>query len=618
MSATALERRRRVLIDRRLLTRAAVTRRYLVIAVVVGLVSTLCVVAQAVLLGSVVSDVVLHGSGLAAVAARLAGLAAAFAARAACVWAGESAAQRTGAIVTSALRRQLLRHALALGPSWLSRERAGELSLAATRGTAALDVYFGRYLPQALLAGLAPAALLAWVGWEDWASLLILLALTALVPVAMTYFGRQSSARTARQWRRLSSLSARFLELVRGLPTLRAFGQEPRGRREVAEATEGLRKATMSSLRVAFLSALALEFVAGIGTGLVAMVLGLRLLDGKVTLYTALAVLLVSPEVFLPLRRAGAEFHASTEGQAAAERILSVLDQPVMGASADANHAVSGRTGGTPPVADRRGVGVGHNGESDGSALPFDLSAKGLHVSHATVRFPGRATAAIEDFDLALARGEHVALVGPSGAGKSTVISLLLGFVRPEAGAVFAGGVDLARADLAAWRRHISWVPQQPHLLHGTLGDNLRLADPSASDEQLRAVTELVGLGAMVAELPDRFETSVGEGGLQLSAGERQRLAIARAVLRDAPVVLLDEPVAHLDRFSEEELATALARWLEARTVLVAAHRPELVARIDRVVELGTAPSEPVAERALRSSGGRTAEDGDPQPETWQ
>ena len=207
--------------------------------------------------------------------------------------------------MTSVLRRQMLRHALDLGPGWLAGERAGELSLAATRGTAALDAYFGRYLPQAVLAGLAPVGILAWVAWEDWVSMLVLLGLVALVPVAMVFFGRESAARTRQQWRRLSSLSARFLDLVRGLPTLRAFGREHHGRRQVAEATEGLRETTMGTLRVAFLSALALEFLAGIGVGLVAMVLGLRLRGGHVSLYPALAVLLVSPEVFLPLRRAG-------------------------------------------------------------------------------------------------------------------------------------------------------------------------------------------------------------------------------------------------------------------------------------------------------------------------
>lgn len=564
MSAIAVDRRRAVLLDRRLLTRAAVTRRYLAVAVAVGLVSTVSVVVQAVLLASVVSAVMLHGAGLAAVTPRLAGLGTAFAARGLCLWAADSAAQRTGAVVTAVLRRQLLRHALELGPSWLSGERAGELSLAATRGTAALDTYFGRYLPQAVVAAIAPAALLVWVAWEDWTSALILLGLVALVPVAMTFFGREATVRTGRQWRRLSSLSARFLELVRGLPTLRALGQETRGRRELAAATEGLRQATMGTLRVTFLSALALEFLAGIGTGLVAMGLGLRLLGGTVSLYSALAVLLVSPEVFLPLRRAGAEFHASTEGQAAADRILSVLDVPPRAAP-----AATGSAEGPPR-----------------QPVRFDLGRSMLRISDATVRFPGRGAPVLAGFDLAVEPGEHVALLGASGSGKSTVVSMILGFVRPDAGRVVAGGVDLATADLREWRRHISWVPQVPHLLHGSLADNLRIADPVADDARLRRAVELVGLGPAVAALPRGVDTPLGEGGLQLSAGERQRLAIARAVLRDAPFVVLDEPVAHLDRFSEEELAARLEAWLGERTVLVAAHRPELVARIDRTVRL--------------------------------
>ncbi|HEX3947414.1 MAG TPA: ABC transporter transmembrane domain-containing protein, partial [Acidimicrobiales bacterium] len=316
MSDPAADRQFGGLIDRRLAARARVTRQYLVVAVAVGLLGTVCVVAQAILLATAVERVVLHGATLAAITPQLVGLAVAFVVRALALWIGEAAAHRCGASVTSTLRRQLLRHALDLGPTWLAGERAGELSLAATRGTAALDTYFGRYLPQAILAGLAPVAILAWVGWSDWISLLVLLGLVALVPVAMIIFGRQSARETRRQWSRLSSLSARFLELIRGLPTLRAFDRAAQGRQEVTAATEGLRQTTMVTLRVAFLSALAMELIAGIGTGLVAMVLGLRLLGGSVSLYTALAVLLVSPEVFLPLRRAGAEFHASAEGQA--------------------------------------------------------------------------------------------------------------------------------------------------------------------------------------------------------------------------------------------------------------------------------------------------------------
>ena len=572
MPASAVDRRPGGLIDRRLAARVRVTRRYLAVAIVVGLLGTVAIVAQAILLATVVERVLFHGATLGSVTSLLFGLAAAFVARAACLWVGEAAAHRTSATVTSTLRRQLLRHAVDLGPVWLAGERAGELSLTATRGITALDAYFGRYLPQAVLAGLVPVGLLAWVAWEDWPSALILLGLAALVPVVMILFGRESANRTRRQWRRLSSLSARFLELVGGLPTLRAFGREAQGRREIAEATEGLRQATMGTLRVAFLSALAMELLAGFGTGLVAMVLGLRLLGGTVTLSTALAVLLVSPEVFLPLRRAGAEFHASTEGQAAAERILAVLDLPVP--SEEPGSAAHDR----PPPASRP------------STFPSPAVAP-VRLDGVRLTYPGRGTPALAGTGLVLTPGEHVALVGPSGAGKSTVLALLLRFLDPDAGRVLAGDVDLARVDPAAWRRLVSWVPQRPHLLTRSLAENLRLGDPGADDACLHDVVGAAGLADLVAALPQGLDTPLGEGGLVLSAGERQRLALARAALRDAPLVLLDEPAAHLDLATETALRSSLATWLEGRTVLVAAHRPELVGRIDRVVTLGGEPA---------------------------
>ena len=579
MPTPAADRQFGGLVDRRLAARVTITRRYLVTAVAVGLVGTACVVAQAVLLATIIERSVLHGVSLGSVTPLLVGLVVAFVVRAGAIWAGEAAAQRCGATVTSVLRGQLLRHALDLGPVWLAGERAGELSLAATRGTTALDVYFGRYLPQAILAGLAPIGILAWVAWTDWVSLLVLLGVVALVPVTMILFGRRAAAETRRQWRRLSSLSARFLELIRGLPTLRAFGRAAQGRREVAAATEGLRQTTMATLRVAFLSALAMEFLAGIGTGLVAMVLGLRLLGGTVSLYTALAVLLVSPEVFLPLRRAGAEFHASAEGRAAAERILDLLDQPAgsVGSAEAAGPATAiGTTPTTatgPPSQPRRRTPV--------PGRPFPVRLDGIGVT-----FSGRSQPALDRFELTIDKGEHVALVGPSGVGKSTVLAVLLGFVAPEAGTVSIGGVDLADVDLAAWRRRIAWVPQRPHLFGGTLAENLRLGDPDAAPERLDRVLEATGLARLVAALPAGLATRVGEGGITLSAGERQRVAVARAALRDAPLVLLDEPVAHLDLTTEALLREALDPWLDGRTVLVAAHRPELVARIDRTAVL--------------------------------
>jgi thiol reductant ABC exporter CydD subunit len=545
------------LVDRRLVARASVTRRYLVLAVAIGVASTICVVAQAVLLATVIDQVVHGGATLTAVTGHLVALGGVFVLRAGLGWLGELAAQRTSATVTSTLRRQLLSHALELGPTWLAGERAGELSVTATRGTTALDNYFGRYLPVAVVAGIAPLGILAWVAYNEWWAALLLLGLVALVPVAMILFGREATKRTRRQWHRLSSLSSRYLEVIQGLATLRAFRRAQHGRREVVAATEALRQTTMGTLRIAFLSALAMEFLAGIGVGLVAMVLGLGLLAGTVSFYTALAVLLVSPEVFLPLRRAGAEFHASTEGQAAAERILEVLDLPT-----DASEPRSGVSlnVGRPPV----------------------LAARALSVT-----YPGRSAPALGPLDLRVSAGEHVVIVGPSGSGKSTLLASLLGFVEPSGGSLCADGTPLGDLDRRQWRSLVAWMPQRPHLFTGTIAQNLALGDPGATRGALEAACELTGLAALVAQLPAGLDTPVGEGGLSLSAGERQRLALARVVVRGASIVLLDEPGAHLDLSSELAIGSALTSFFEDRTVIVAAHRQALVSRVDRVVRLG-------------------------------
>jgi ATP-binding cassette subfamily C protein CydCD len=441
-----------------------------------------------------------------------------------------------------------------LGPGWLAGERAGELSLTATRGIAALETYFGRYLPQAVLAAVAPVAILAWIAATDWVSLLVLLGLLAVVPIAMVGFGRRARAASERQWRRLSSLSAHFLELVQGLPTLRAFGRVELGRREVAEATDGVRQGTLRTLRIALLSALALELLAGLGTGLVAMLLGLRLLDGSLPLSTALAVLLVSPEVFLPLRRAGAEFHASSEGQAAATRVLDVLALPVPGREADS-------------------ASVSESGT--------------LELSGVSVRFPGRAGSVLDGVDLAVAPGEHVAVLGPSGSGKSTLLGVLLGFVPLESGEVRFGGIGIDPATFDQWRERVAWVPQHPRLFRGSVAHNIALGASGAGDDRIRAAAVQAGLADVLSRFPDGIDTIVGEGGIALSAGECQRVAIARAVVRASPVVLLDEPDAHLDASTRELLRESLADWLHTRTVIVAGHHTEIVRDLDRTVSLG-------------------------------
>ena len=520
---------------------------------------TAALVAQAALIGAIVQGVLIDHEGPGRTVPALVALGGAFALRAVASWAGEVAAHRTSASVTSTLRRQLLTRAVALGPSWLAGERTGELTASATQGIDALDGYFARYLPTLVLSALTPAVLLACILVRDWFSAVILAVTVAVIPLFMVLLGLEATRNAERQWARLSGLAATFYDLLQGLPTLRAFGRTRDGRFTLERANRELRDETMSTLKVAFLSSLALETLASVGTALVALFLGLRLLHGTLPLGTALAILVLAPEVYLPLRRAGAEFHAAAEGRAAAARILDVLDEADGATPADEDQAPH-------PVP--------------------DPARHQVRLAGVTVRHPGRALPVLDGIDLSLVPGEHVAVVGESGSGKSTLLNVLMGFVTPEVGAVLVGGEPLADRSMRAWRRQVAWVPQRPALVRGTLEDNLRLGNPDASADELARALVRSGLDGLVARLPGGLATPVGEGGLTLSAGERQRVAIGRAVLRDVPVVLLDEPTAHLDAAREEELRAALAPWLEGRTVVMAAHRGGLVGRVDRTVTL--------------------------------
>ena len=529
------------------------------VALVLAALNAVAIVVQAVAVAYVVERSLLHRVPLSDVTGALVLVFIALVVRALLHVVGDLSALGAADNVVGRLRRDLLRHALDLGPGWLAGERTGELSLTATRGLRSLHAYYFRYLPQAAAAAVIPFLLLVWVATQDWLSLVVVVALVVAVPLTMIYFGREATRRAERQWRRLSSLAGRFLQLVEGLPTLRAFGREAQGRREVEAATDGVRSATMRTLRTAFLSALSMDMIAGFGVGFVAMVLGLRLLWGQLGLQTAMAVLLVAPEIFIPLRRAGAEFHASTEGQAAADRVLEVLDTP----------APTTKPAGSAPA-----------------APPGTLDVSGL-----VVEYEHRDRPALLSFSLHVPSGARVALTGPSGSGKSTVLAALLGFVARSAGTIAFD--ETVIGDDPAWRDHFSWLPQRPHLFNATLAENLRLGAPDASDDELRAVLEAVGLTDLLAGLPAGLATATGHDGLTLSAGERQRVALARALLRPAPVLLLDEPTASLDPPTVTRLAPALERWLSGRTVVIAAHEPALLPHFDSVVTLSA--SQPLA-----------------------
>ncbi|MFI2427692.1 thiol reductant ABC exporter subunit CydD [Streptomyces sp. NPDC018955] len=579
-------------IDPRLLRYARATRGFLAAVVGLGAMGAVLVIAQAMLIAEIVVGAFRDGLSAGALGTPLLLLVVVAAGRGLVGWLTELAAHRASAAVKSELRGRLLERATALGPGWLDGQRTGSLVALATRGIDALDGYFSRYLPQLGLAVVVPVAVLARVVTEEWVSAAIIVGTLPLIPVFMVLIGWATQSRMDSQWLVLSRLSGHFLDVVAGLPTLKIFGRAKAQAESIRRITAEYRRATMRTLRIAFISSFALELLATLSVALVAVTIGMRLVHGELDLYTGLIVLILAPEAYLPLRQVGAQYHAAAEGLGAAEEIFSVLETPV-------------------PAPGTAAVPTG--------ALAFE---------DVTVRYPDRSTDAVTDVSFTVAPGETVALVGPSGAGKSTLLNVLLGFVRPTGGRVRIGGADLAGLDLAEWHARVAWVPQRPHLYAGTIAENVRLARPDADDDAVRRALRDAEALEFVDALPDGAETVLGEDGAGLSAGQRQRLALARAFLADRSVLLLDEPTAALDGATEADVVAAVRRLAAGRTVLLVVHRPALLAVADRVVRLAepaaagvhgepvhrAADPAPVAEAASAPAGGPAESEADTVP----
>ena len=540
-------------LDPRLVRRTRSVRPLLIVDTALGVVTTAFVVLQATLLAKIVAGA-FAGASAADLRGDVVALALAFAGRGALAWGMEVAGRRAAASVLSELRLALVARRLETQPTAADGTQSGEIAAAAVQGVDALEAYFARYLPQVVLASIVPFAVVAWVATVDLESALVLAVTLPLVPVFMWLIGRATEQRTRERWHALRGLSTDFLDVVRGLPTLRSFNRGGAQATRIAEVSERHRRATMGTLRLTFLSGTVLELAATLGVALVAVTAGVRLVDGSLGLQAGLTVLVLAPEVYLPLRRLGAEYHASADGLAVADRMLGLLDAPV-----------AAREGGPRPA-------------------PSPAVAP-VRLERVAFSYPARQGRVLDGLDLELAPGETVALVGESGAGKSTVAALLLGFLAPTAGRVTVGGVDLAGCRVQDWRALVAWVPQHPALVRGSVADNIRIGR-EASDRAVRAAAALAGADAFVGALPSGYATIVGDGGRPLSPGERRRIGLARAFLGDPSLVILDEPTADLDPASVEHVSRAVRRLGAGRTVLLIAHRPELVGHADRIVRL--------------------------------
>jgi ATP-binding cassette subfamily C protein CydCD len=548
--------------------------------VALGVATAALAVAQAWLLAVAISSAFRGEAGLAALWPTLIPLAAVFASRAVIAWAQEFVARLCSAAIKSELRMRLLAAAATPAPGRENRP-SGEIVALATRGLDALDNYFARYVPQMALAAIVPLVVVACLLASDVLAGITVLVTLPIIPLFMALIGSMTVRRRKRRWNALTRLSSHFLDVVAGLTTLRIFGRGEAQLERLEKVTDDYRRESLGTLRIAFLSALALELAATISIALVAVGVGLELVDGTLGLQTGLFVLVLAPEAYLPLRQLGASYHASEEGLTAAASALAVIEEAAAWApeAAPATAVPAPATAQTP---------AGMTPAAARLTLPPAALAC-VRVSGATVSHTGRALSAPFDASLSVERGLVAGVAGPSGSGKSTLIEVILGLRAPTAGHVELVGKDgsvtpLAGVDRAAWHAHVAWVPQHPYCFPGTIAENLRLGRPEATDAEVESVLARVGL----ADLDPR--TRLGEGGSGISSGQRRRIGVARALLRGGDLLLLDEPTAGLDVEAERTVLETIraAAHRDGRAVLLVAHRPAALSIADSTTEIAS------------------------------
>lgn len=544
------------MIDKRLLKEAKKVRIYLILTIFLGLITGITVILQARAFSQVVNGVFLLGSKLQEVWTLLLALLGLILIRAILSWLSEVTAHRAASKIKEALRRELLQHLFALGPLYVRGERTGELVNLMVEGIEALEDYFSRYIPQLVLAAIIPLMILVVVFPLDITSGIILLFTAPLIPVFMILIGKWADHLTKRQWDSLSRMSAHFLDVLQGLTTLKLFGRSKDQSKVIGRISADFRASTLGVLRIAFLSALVLELLATISTALVAVALGLRLVYDRIPFAEAFFLLLLAPEFYMPLRLLGTQFHAGMAGVNAANRIYEVLEE-------------------TSPKA-----------EVSQETLEFNPELLSISFQDVHFAYEANGKGVLQGVSFDLKSGQKTALVGPSGAGKTTVANLLLKLAEPTKGTILVNGVPLQKIHRDKWFRQTAYVPQQPYLFYGSVADNIRLGRPDATMEEVIAAAEQAGAYEFIKGFSQGFDTPVGEAGVRLSGGQAQRIAIARAFLQNAQLLILDEATAGLDPGNELLVQGALQRLMEGRTVLVIAHRLATVYQADSILVL--------------------------------
>ncbi len=543
-------------IDARLIKRMFASRGLLAAAVGFGFINGILVVLQAYILSTVIAQVFQSQSGIEPFTPLLWVLFAILFLRGVCTWFAEWYAGKAAVRVKGYLRLWLQEHLFLLGPAYVHRHFSGEITMVVTEGVESLDAYISQYLPQLALAGLIPLVIVAVVFPVDPISGIILFLTAPLIPIFMVLIAGKSEAATRRNWTALRRMSVQFLDTIQGLLTLKALNQTADREKKIEGSSDLYRRATLDVLQIAFLSALVLELVGTISTAILAVGIGLRLLKGTILFQESLFILFIAPEFYLPLRQLGIKFHAGIAGITSSKRIFEILDSKIDGQD-----------------------DLGNSGWS----LPGKFSIRFQSVGFS---YPEKSLPVLPDVSFGIDSGQMTAIAGKSGAGKTTLFHLLLKFISPEKGTILINDYPFDSIPQDTWREQICWVSQTPFLFNKTILENVQMAKPSATLDEIVRAMQMAGLEAFVRALPAGYDTLIGENGMRLSGGQRQRLALARAFLRDVPIVLLDEPTAMLDPEQEALIVGATRQLRQNRTVVVIAHRLETIRSADQIIFL--------------------------------
>jgi len=529
-----------------------------------GLVAGVLAIFQAREMSRVISLVFLNGVILADLTRLIVAILIIILLRAGISYAADITANLAARQVKQDLQGKLFNHIINLGPNLLksapgsAETRTGELVNLALEGMDAIDIYFRQYLPQIALAALIPITVLVFVFPSDLLSGLILLLTAPLLPLFMYLIGSAAEKLTRKQWMGLSRMSAYFLDVLQGLTTLKTLGRSRDQIAVIQKVSENYRGTTMSVLKVSFISALVLELIATLSTAVVAVEIGLRLLYGRLAFEQAFFLLLLTPEFYQPLRLLGTRFHAGMAGVEAAYRIFQILDIPLPSEVSPLNSLHASIKGNTPP----------------------SIQFKDLNFSYPEHPF------ALQDINLEIPSGKITALIGESGAGKTTLIWLLLRFIQAQEGTIMVNGHPLDKMPVTDWQASLAWVPQNPYMFNDTILANIKLAKPNADQSDVLKAVQLAHADEFIREMPMGYQTIVGEHGVRLSAGQAQRIALARAFLKDAPFIILDEATSHLDPEADQLIRDSLISLGQGRTLLVIAHHRATLSMAHQVITM--------------------------------